>query len=118
MAVIALEKNRKGQIIESVKILLEKRWIAGVKCLVFVDAAADVFDLKSITWMVLNNIDASRDVSVHDGVMIVDGTRKTIQFDGFGRPWPNIIVSDDATIKLLMKNGQHLAWADLLNRPR
>ncbi|HNW69740.1 MAG TPA: menaquinone biosynthesis decarboxylase [Bacteroidales bacterium] len=117
LAVIALEKNRKGQIIESVKILLEKRWIAGVKCLVFVDAAADVFDLKSITWMVLNNIDASRDVSVHDGVMIVDGTRKTMQFDGFGRPWPNIIVSDDATIKAVDEKWPTLGLGGFIESP-
>jgi len=117
LAVIALEKNRKDQIKESVKILLENKFISGIKCLVFVDAAADVDDLNTISWMVLNNIDPARDISVFDGVMIVDGTRKTKQFDDFDRPWPNIIVSDDATIKAVDEKWPTLGLGEFIESP-
>lgn len=117
IVVIALEKNRKNQIRESARILLEHKYISGIKCLVFVDAAADVYDLKTIAWMVLNNIDPSRDVSVYEGVMIVDGTRKTKQFDDFARHWPNIIVSDDATIKAVDEKWVTLGLGSFIESP-
>jgi len=117
IAVLALEKNKKNQIKESVRILLENKLIAGIKCLVFVDAAADVDDLKTIAWMVLNNIDPSRDISVYEGVMIVDGTRKTKQFDDFDRPWPNIIVSDDATIRVVDEKWPTLGLGEFIESP-
>jgi len=117
LVIIALEKNRKNQIRESARILLEHKLVSGIKCLVFVDAAADVYDLKTIAWMVLNNIDPSRDVSVYEGVMIVDGTRKTKQFDDFARPWPNIIVSDDATIKAVDEKWAKLGLGGFIESP-
>ncbi len=47
-------------------------------------------------------MDPKRDnilVHHHDKVSIAfDGTRKTKEFDGFQRDWPNILASDQATI--------------------
>jgi 4-hydroxy-3-polyprenylbenzoate decarboxylase len=117
LAILALEKNKKAQIKESVKILLENKLISGIKCLVFVDAAADMFDLKTIAWMVLNNIDPARDISVNEEVLLIDGTRKTKQFDDFDRPWPNIIVSDDTTIKAVDEKWPALGLGEFIESP-
>jgi len=115
--IISFEKNRKNQVKESAKTLLEKKFISGVKCLVFVDMQVDVYDLKDLAWLVLNNMDPSRDIFVHEGVLIVDGSHKTKEFDGFDRPWPNVIVSDDATIKAVDEKWPRLGLGEFIESP-
>jgi len=117
LVIISLEKNRKNQVKESAKTLLEKKFISGVKCLVFVDMQVDVYDLKDVAWLVLNNMDPSRDIFIHEGVMIVDGTHKTKKFDCFDRPWPNVIVSDDATIKAVDEKWPGLGLGGFIESP-
>ena len=36
--------------------------------------------------------------------LIIDATRKTKEFDGFDRDWPNVIVMDNKTIKSVDEN--------------
>jgi len=117
LVIISFEKNRKNQVKESAKTLLEKKFFSGVKCLVFVDMQVDVYDLKDLAWLVLNNMDPSRDIFIHKGTLIVDGTHKTKEFDGFDRPWPNVIVSDDATIKAVDEKWPRLGLGDFIESP-
>ncbi|HOV11104.1 MAG TPA: menaquinone biosynthesis decarboxylase [Bacteroidales bacterium] len=115
--IISLEKNKINHIKELTMSFLENKLISGVKCLVFVDMQVDVYDLKDVAWLVLNNMDPSRDIFIHEGVMIVDGTHKTKEFDGFDRPWPNVIVSDDATIKAVDEKWPRLGLGDFIESP-
>ncbi len=117
LVIISFEKNRKNQLKELVKTLFEKKFISGVKCFVFVDMQVDVYDLKDLAWLVLNNMDPSRDIFIHKGVLIVDGSHKTNEFDGFDRPWPNVIVSDDATIKAVDEKWPRLGLGEFIESP-
>jgi len=117
LVIISFEKNKINHIKELTKYFLENKLISGVKCLVFVDRQVDVYDLKDVAWLVLNNIDPSRDIFIHEGVLIVDGTHKTKEFDGFDRPWPNVIVSDDDTIKAIDEKWPWLGLGEFIESP-
>ncbi|HOY30533.1 MAG TPA: menaquinone biosynthesis decarboxylase [Bacteroidales bacterium] len=117
LVIISFEKNGKNKLKETVKTLFEKKLISGVKCLVFVDMQVDVYDLKDVAWLVLNNMDPARDVFIHEGILIVDGTHKTKEFDGFDRPWPNVIVSNDDTIKAVDEKWPGLGLGEFIESP-
>lgn len=62
----------------------------GVKLAVAVDDGVDTADRSAVFWRVFNNIDAARDLAIHDGRMAVDATRKGLA-EGLTRPWPQDI---------------------------
>ncbi len=86
------------------------------KCLVVVDHDVDVHNLREVTWKALNHIDPERDIQFVLGPvdqlehasrlpnfgskMGVDATHKWAS-EGFARPWPDEIVMDAETRKLV-----------------
>jgi 4-hydroxy-3-polyprenylbenzoate decarboxylase len=76
-----------------------------IKVLFIVDEEVDVNDLAMLTWISANNIDPWRDCIIIEGKedswghLVIDGTRKQKGQDNFERDWPNVIVSDDETIR-------------------
>lgn len=76
-----------------------------IKFCFFVDDVVDAGDLNLITWIASGNIDPKRDSIILSGntksnsCIFIDATRKTKQKDNFQRDWPNIVVSDNKTIK-------------------
>ena len=58
-----------------------------IKLLVIVDSSSnDINEPYMIVWRVVNNIDATRDITLHPFIAI-DGTHKTVD-DGYTREWP------------------------------
>ena len=49
--------------------------------------------------------------------MGLDGTRKTREFDGFERDWPNIIVADDTTIRSVDNKWEQLNIGPFISSP-
>lgn len=70
---------------------------------ILIDSEVLVDDFEQVVWLVANNIDPTRDCSIFsDSVqssLIIDGTSKRKGKAGFTRDWPNIITSNDQTIK-------------------
>jgi 4-hydroxy-3-polyprenylbenzoate decarboxylase len=71
-----------------------------------------------------NNIDPDRDAFIplnEDGskyeTLVIDGTRKTQAFDDFKRPWPNVVVVDDATIKAVDEKWARLGLGEFIPSP-
>jgi 4-hydroxy-3-polyprenylbenzoate decarboxylase len=103
---ISIEKNRKGHIRDIGDKLFENEELKNVKIVIFLEHTLDVSDLADAVWRFANNVDPKRD-HIHkppskDGEcshLILDGTRKTKELDGFDRDWPNILASDSETIK-------------------
>ena len=103
---LAIEKNRKNhlkQIGEKVAGLEE---LKNIKVIIFLDHTVDVTDTADAVWRFSNNVDPKRDhqvvLPVKEGEvahLILDATRKTKEFDGFQRDWPNILASDENTIE-------------------
>jgi 4-hydroxy-3-polyprenylbenzoate decarboxylase len=96
---ISIEKNRKNHIKELNEQLFSREEFQNIKFVIYVEHTVDVMDIKDTMWRFANNFDPKRDSFLSANGIGMDGTRKTKQFDDFDRPWPNIICSDDATIK-------------------
>jgi 4-hydroxy-3-polyprenylbenzoate decarboxylase len=103
LVIISIEKNRKDHVRQAAEKLFARKEFQNVKVLLFVEGTVDALDIPDSIWRFANNIDPKRDHYIIQGEksshVVFDGTRKTKQFDGFQRDWPNILVSDDATIK-------------------
>jgi len=117
MAVISFSKNKVDHHLVIAEKIRSDNFSSGLKCIVFVDAQVDVYELKDLAWLVLNNIDPGRDIRFIENTMIIDGTRKTKEFDNFKRSWPNVIVSDDATIKTVDEKWLRLGLGEFIESP-
>ena len=53
-----------------------------------------------LTWRVVNNLDAQRDLSVLDEIVYIDGTNKNA-FDGFKRRWPDDVTCTQEVVTSL-----------------
>jgi len=117
LIIIGIEKNRQHHITELCNTLLAGNYISGIKFLIFTDSTSDTENLKDIAWLVLNNIDAERDIFRIDQTLIIDGTVKTKRFDNFNRPWPNVIVADDKTIESIDSKWDQLGLGKFIESP-
>lgn len=116
---VSVEKARPLHIKELTEQLYNMPELSNIKMVLFVEHTVDVQDLPSALWRFCNNLDPRRDsfivrpaVPGHPGKLGagigMDGTLKTRALDNFERDWPNIIVADDATIKIVDEK-----WASL-----
>ena len=116
--IISVEKKKRGHIKELHLQICALNEVEGVKMILYVEHTVDANDLPVALWRFCNNLDPKRDHilatrpaqnsnpdSYRDktenifACMGLDGTIKTKELDNFQRDWPNIIVSDEATIR-------------------
>jgi 4-hydroxy-3-polyprenylbenzoate decarboxylase len=122
---ISLQKNRKGHVKELHEQLCSAPELNGIKMILYVEHTVDVQDLPTALWRFCNNLDPKRDHIIHKkelessylACIGFDGTRKTKEFDGFIRDWPNIIVADDATIEAVDAKWDSLGIGPFLSSP-
>jgi 4-hydroxy-3-polyprenylbenzoate decarboxylase len=124
--VIAFQKNRPGHIKELHRALCETGLLDGVKLILYVEHTVNAHDLPVALWRFCNNLDPKRDHVLHEKMlptgkinacMGLDGTIKTKAFDGFQRDWPNIIVSDEATIAAVDTKWSSLGIGAFISSP-
>jgi len=123
--IISVQKNRKNHIRELHEQICALKDVEGIKIILYVEHTVDANDLATALWRFCNNLDPKRDHLLfqrplqnrssskdhHMGepgqdskvfaCMGFDGTRKTKEWDGFHRDWPNIIVAGEETIKVV-----------------
>ncbi|MBR2201573.1 MAG: menaquinone biosynthesis decarboxylase [Bacteroidales bacterium] len=72
------------------------------KIIIFVDDGLPLDDWNLVVWYAAGNVDPSVDCFVIDngrgGCLCMDATAKTRADDDFRRDWPEVVMSDDATI--------------------
>ncbi len=123
--IISVEKNKPGHIKSlhrQISILEEMR---SIKMVLYVESTVDANDLTTSLWRFCNNLDPKRDHVLSemdvDGKTVaclgLDGTRKTKEFDNFERDWPNIIVSNDATIRAVDAKWSQLGLGEFVPSP-
>lgn len=104
MLFLAIKKDKQNHIKELIQKLFALPELKSIKVVIFLEHTLDVSDIADVVWRFSNNADPKRDHfiytrasdnSTHIGF---DGTRKTKEFDGFDREWPNILASDEQTI--------------------
>jgi 4-hydroxy-3-polyprenylbenzoate decarboxylase len=126
--IVSVEKNRKGHLRELHQQICELKEIEGVKIILYVEHTVDANDLPVALWRFCNNLDPKRDytlvqraskidVSKNFACMGLDGTIKTKDFDNFQRDWPNIIVSNDQTIKSVDEKWNKLGLGAFIPSP-
>ncbi len=102
---LSVQKNRRNHLKELSESLFKKSELSYIKFLIFLEANVDCSDIKDAIWRFTNNIDPRRDSFIIEGKEIshiaFDGTRKTKEYDGFERDWPNILAMDEKTISLV-----------------
>ncbi|MDD5570799.1 MAG: UbiD family decarboxylase, partial [Bacteroidales bacterium] len=114
---ISVKKSRKNHIEELNKKLAGKGYFENIKFVVYLDDNVDIFSIKDVVWLTCNNIDASRDIYLNKNFIAIDSTRKTKEYDGFERNWPNIIVTGDDTIKSVDEKWNSLGIGDFIPSP-
>ncbi|MFN8207835.1 MAG: menaquinone biosynthesis decarboxylase, partial [Bacteroidales bacterium] len=89
--------------------------------LLFTDHSFGNLQPDRLLWYILNNIDPVRDIhliSLEKVVYItVDGTRKSKKSDNFERNWPNVIVSDEETVRTVDEFWHELGLGDYIPSP-
>jgi 4-hydroxy-3-polyprenylbenzoate decarboxylase len=96
---ISVEKDRKNHIAELNEKLFALESFKEIKVIIYLDHTVDVKDIADAVWRFANNVDPKRDHFIVGSHIGFDGTRKTKEYDDFQRDWPNILASDEATIK-------------------
>lgn len=103
---VSVEKTRKGQIAALSNALFQLPDFKNVKIVIFLEHTIDISDMADAVWRFSNNVDPKRDAFVisidsqeEPSHVAFDGTRKTKEFDGFTRDWPNILANTKEVIE-------------------
>jgi 4-hydroxy-3-polyprenylbenzoate decarboxylase len=131
--IISVKKNRVGHIKElHQQIGQSVPGIGNIKMILYVEHTVNADDIPVALWRFCNNLDPKRDhvlfstmntnphdehAAVRTACMGLDGTRKTKEFDNFHREWPNIIVADDETIKIVDDKWEQLGIGQFIQSP-
>jgi 4-hydroxy-3-polyprenylbenzoate decarboxylase len=126
--IVAVQKNRAGHIKELHRSLAAMPQLEGLKMILYVEHTVEVSDLGQALWRFCNNLDPKRDhilfekplstdTRLQTSCMGLDGTRKTKEWDGFQRDWPNIIVAAPETIRAVDEKWPGLGLGDFLPSP-
>ncbi len=102
---IGVKKNKSGIIRKMHSEICSYKESEGILSIVYIDDLADITDIRMLIWRAANNFDPRRDSIIIQNnsanIIGIDSTRKSKEFDGFQRPWPNIVVMDENTIKTI-----------------
>ncbi|SHE85115.1 menaquinone biosynthesis decarboxylase [Flavisolibacter ginsengisoli] len=126
--VISVKKSKKGQVRDLHQQLCQAPEMEAVKMVLYVEHTVNANDLTVALWRFCNNLDPKRDNTLVQrpssidesktySCMGLDGTIKSKEMDNFQRDWPNIIVSDEATIKSVDAKWDKLGLGEFLPSP-
>jgi len=124
IVIFSVKKSRPNHLRELAGLLLTREMVQNIKFLVFVDDPVTVTRLADVVWLTANNIDPARDCFRPEKasgdpfpVLCIDGTNKNGDHDQFARPWPNVIVMDEATITRVDERWNTLELGSFLPSP-
>lgn len=114
--IASVDKDENTDLEKLSEEIIKENIFSRLKILIFCDAGLDIRCYADVVWSVLNNIDAVRDCHVFGNTLVIEGTRK-IQDGKYKRPWPNVIVMDDATIGSIDGKWRNLGLGEFLPSP-
>jgi 4-hydroxy-3-polyprenylbenzoate decarboxylase len=119
--IVSIEKTRKGHVRQLHQQFGQLGFAKAIKMILYVEHTVDPNDLTVALWRFCNNLDPRRDSMLYDeqgfACMGLDGTIKTKSFDDFERDWPNIIVSDETTIRAVDEKWSRLGLGEVIPSP-
>ncbi|MFM7218310.1 MAG: menaquinone biosynthesis decarboxylase, partial [Bacteroidota bacterium] len=124
MVFISIDKGRMGHVKELGRQLCSLEEFRHIKLLIFLEHTVDISDIGDAIWRFSNNVDPRRDAMIIEpsaldecSHLIMDGTRKTKELDGFQRDWPNILASDETTIQAIDQKWDALGLGPFIPSP-
>lgn len=117
---VGIHKNRKGHVEELHNTLCKEASLQGIKMILYVEHTVEADDIADVLWRFCNNLDPRRDHfygGADKHILGLDGTRKNKAFDGFERPWPNVIAADAPTIQSVDAKWKELNLGPLIKSP-
>jgi 4-hydroxy-3-polyprenylbenzoate decarboxylase len=83
-----------------------------------VDSTVDVDNMSAVAWQILGNSDPQRDIEIiSDNTIFIDGTIKLNHGRRFPRKWPNIVCSDEETIRKTDQKWKSLGIGSFIPSP-
>jgi 4-hydroxy-3-polyprenylbenzoate decarboxylase len=74
--------------------------------------------MYTVAWQILGNSDPQRDIeTVSDNTIFIDGTIKAYHGRRFPRKWPNIVCSDEDTIRKTDQKWKSLGIGSFIPSP-
>lgn len=122
---VGIRKTEKGQVKRLGRALASRPELSGVKVFLFLDSGMDLSYVGDAFWRFCNNTDVKRDSLIIQpdetphgtSHLILDGTRKTLELDGFTRDWPNVLVMADDVIAAVDAKWDKLGLGPLIASP-
>lgn len=121
---LTVQKNRKNHVRELAVEIFRLSSMRSIKILIFLEPETDLTFIADAVWRFANNLDPKRDSILIPATLAgevnhlaFDATRKTKEYDGFERDWPNILVSDDATIERIDSLWDKLGIGKFISSP-
>jgi 4-hydroxy-3-polyprenylbenzoate decarboxylase len=119
VVIFSVNRAADSEIIKKLILRLKSETVATLFGLVIaVDSAINPNDIFTVAWQTLANSDPLRDHEfIGDNTLFIDGTAKVFRQGGFPRRWPNVVCSDDDTIKTVDDKWSSLELGDFLPSP-
>lgn len=117
--IISVDCEKNNEAVDGIKKML-KIYNAGkyFRIILLVDRSVDPGNYFITAWQVLANSDPLRDHELlSSSCLLIDGTIKAFRKGGFPRKWPNIVCSDEATIKAIDLKWDSLGIGPFIKSP-
>jgi 4-hydroxy-3-polyprenylbenzoate decarboxylase len=119
LLILSVDSSSDIEVINKLKNALNTTpGIGRYKTILVVDHTVDVNNCFTVAWQVFGNSDPVRDhYYISGSSLLIDATIKAFRPGGFTRRWPNIVCSDDDTIKVVDKKWELLEIGDFITSP-
>jgi 4-hydroxy-3-polyprenylbenzoate decarboxylase len=117
--ILSVNRSEDSDIILKVRDLFKKNDPEGAAKLILVtDHSVDTGNLHMVAWQVLGNSDPQRDhIFISESSILIDATIKAFRKGGFSRRWPNVVCSDERTIKAVNEKWESLGIGGFIGSP-
>ena len=117
--IVGLDQSEDPDAVSKLAVLLKaEKEASSFRLVTAVDHTVDLSDLFIVAWQVLGNSDPTRDHHIISPLTIlIDGTVKYFRKGGFTRNWPNVVCSDQDTIRSVDEKWEKMEFEGFIPSP-
>lgn len=124
VGLISMRKSYSGAVAEIADEIRLYDAFSSIRFWIVVDDWVDLKDPSEIVWLTGSNVEVLSDIRIYpaarsrvNGIMFIDATVKSLELDGFKRPWPNTTLMDQKTIQKVDGKWQDYRAGTLIPSP-
>jgi 4-hydroxy-3-polyprenylbenzoate decarboxylase len=96
----------------------QKGNMGSIRLVIAIDHTVAADDLRTVAWQVLGNSDPVRDhYFISESILLIDGTIKYYGNRKFPRRWPNVVCSDENTIRAVDLKWNQMGFDGIIHSP-